>query len=676
MKNIIYTIFIFILGIFILNIEKIKAADDIGVYIDETEHTVVFPYEKSFRVVARIINHSEEEKTVQVEPQDEMPEEGHLLIPNGIYKLEPNQEAHCVVVFEVPLSSLEENTLKSEIKIPISFKWDESEETYEFIIKNKTIPFKEKNTDLSNVEFIILDKENNQEIKDATIIALLPSGMEQIEANYNDGKYELDLPSGEYLRRIKEEYKTDLENTGYFLQISRQGYKNYFKSNFLPKEGEDKRTLALEPLDKVGKYELEKTVKSGYSVWWVKSSDNGNYIAISQGAHGKQGIEPPSYSKVLLLSEEGKKLWENEVGGECWGMDISSDGKYVASGCHDGNIYLWDRNGNKLWEYTNGEGNRVRWVKFSPNSKYLLAGPVNNKPEESGIFDVEAGKLKWSYYTGDYLREGQFSSDSSITYFDSANGIIHALDTETGELKWVGNGDHYIPFMFYLSESTKQIYATGKGLAFTALESGSGKFRWQTTVDQTITAASVADDGSIVGVSVGGMIYKLNKIGEIEWVRHYGGVGHNGVHYTNNGQYILLGGPNATLLEGNGNILWQKHPEEEIEMTGPAEQWTGGANDVWMNEDASLIILGQDDGDIEFYRGQISEGNNNFKQVIGPYARDIEKDDGIFDDFDSDKNNNLNNKEKILLPLLFLVSLGAVLIILAIIIIIRAQKSK
>jgi len=141
--------------------------------------------------------------------------------------------------------------------------------------------------------------------------------------------------------------------------------------------------------------------------------------------------------------------------------------------------------------------------------------------------------------------------------------------------------------------------------AFTALEASDGTRRWQTIVDQTITAAQMADDGSIVGSTVGGMAYGVNAGGSIIWARMYGGVGHNGVHYTRNSEYALLGGPNPTLFDGDGNILWQREKDKPVEMTGPAEQDTGGANAVWVSDDASLIILGGDDGQITFYRGEI-----------------------------------------------------------------------
>ncbi len=668
MKNRI-TILLIFLGLFIFGIGKAKAIDNIGIYIDEYEHVIVFPYEKNFRTVAKIINHSDEVKTVKVTSEGEMPSGGDILIPTGEYNLEPGQEAHCIIVFEVALNSANE----SGISIPIRFSWEGGEEQYTFNIKSKVLPFKNKNDDLSQVEFEVYDKYSNDKIKDVNVTALLPSGVEQSTASNNDGKYILQLPAGNYLKKIKEDYKINLENTGYFLQVSRDGYKSYLTSNFLPKEGEDKRTLSLEPLKKVGNYELKSYIKTGYSIWWLKSSKDGVYIAASQGAQSQVGVEVPSYSKVLLMSEEGKKIWENETGGECWGLDISSDGKYVASGCNDGKIYLWDKSGVKQWEYANEEGIQVNFVKFSPNNKYLLAGPVNNNTAEAGIFNVQNGNLKWSYLIGDYLREGQFSQDGLITYLDSANGIINALSTETGYLKWSSNGDHSIPSIFDISENTKQIFTAGQGKAFTALELNTGKFRWQTLVDQTVTAGRVADDGSMIGVSEGGMLYKLNEIGEVNWARLYGGVGHNGAYYTKNGRFILLGGPNPTLFDSDGNVLWQEESNKDIEMTGPAEQWTGGANDVWMNEDASLLVIGQDDGEIRFYRGNVEDGENDFKQMIGPYAGKIKNDSML----NNEKNDNLNKGNEIKLPPTpLLLAFGFLLIIVTafILVIIKIKK--
>ena len=112
-----------------------------------------------------------------------------------------------------------------------------------------------------------------------------------------------------------------------------------------------------------------------------------------------------------------------------------------------------------------------------------------------------------------------------------------------------------------------------------------------------------------------GMAYGINADSSFRWARRYGGVGHNGVHYTSNGDFALLGGPNPTLFDGNGNVLWQRENDAPVVMTGPAEQDTGGANAVWISENASLIILGGDDGEITFYQGQIKAGDNDYTQL-------------------------------------------------------------
>jgi hypothetical protein len=174
-----------------------------------------------------------------------------------------------------------------------------------------------------------------------------------------------------------------------------------------------------------------------------------------------------------------------------------------------------------------------------------------------------------------------------------------------------------VPFLLGINEPLELLVSSGKGRAFTALDLVDGSRKWQTVVDQTATASGMAGDGSIVGATVGGMAYGINPDGYFKWVRRYGGVGHNGVHYTSNGDYALLGGPNPTLLDSNGNILWQREKDKPVAMTGPAEQDTGGANAVWISEDASLIILGGDDGEITLYKGSVKTGENTYSQLSG-----------------------------------------------------------
>lgn len=595
-----------------------QADTGITITANSTQHTVVMPYEKSFRFVATIKNNGNTTKKITTQcDKEKLPAQWHLLTTTGQYELRSGQSIDYIAVFEPgagPGGEAKEETFTA----PISFSWDGGEKKLDVTVKTKMLPFKDlKKSDLSKVEITVLDQSTNQAISGAVVLAMLPSGIERQEASQTEGGYTLSLPSGTYLERIIEEYQIDHTSTGYYLQVSARGYKSYFESNYLPKDG-DTKPVKLEPLNKVAEYDLEKTVKSGYSIWWIRASADEKYFAFSQGAHGRPGEEPPDKTKVLMTSDGGNVLWEKQTGGECWGADISPDENYVSAGCHDGNIYLWDKEGNEVWKYSNGKGGQVRWVEFSPNNKYLLSGPVNGSAEQSGLFNVKTGKLLWSFFTGDWLREGTFSSDSKTTYFSSGNGTVYAVETASGKIKWLGSGDHAIPFILDLDEQDGFIVSAGKGRAFTALNLSNGKKKWQTVVDQTVTAAKMANNGSAVGATVGGMAYGVADDGTLTWMRNHGGVGHNGVHYTQNGNYVLLGGPNPTLFDSDGNVLWQREKDKKIEMTGPVEQDTGGANAVWVSNDGSLIILGGDEGKITFYRGEVKQGTNKYSQLTGP----------------------------------------------------------
>ncbi len=635
MKKIWRIIFLFtaviLAGMIFYLINATAATSGLEISVNSTEHTVVMPYEKSFRFIATIKNNGNTTEKVSVQPPepDAVPKDWHLLSPVGQYELTPGQEINYIAVFEPGEIEFQEGVKckqgkcfqeEETVTAPFEFSWEGGSQKFDVTVVTKHLSWKDKKDDLSNVNLSVVDKNTNKPISGATISVILASGMEQEEAEEEGQEYEIDIPSGDYLKKLSDEYKIDQTNKGYFLQVSRQSYKSYFESNWLPKEGDSEKTISLEPLEKVGEYELKKTINSGFCIWWIKASDDNKFFAFSQGTHGTPDMQSPDKTKVLLTDADGNTIWENTTGGECWGLDISPNGEYVAAGCHDGNIYVWDKDGNQLWQYKSGENSRVRWVKFSPNSNSLLAGPVENQPEKSGLFDVKSGNLRWSFFTGDWLREGRFSSDSNTVYLASANGTLYALDASSGSLKWLGAGDYYIPFMLGINEENSLAVAAGKGRTFTALNLANSQRKWQTAVDQTITAGGMAKNGSCVGATVGGMGYGVSKDGDFIWTRSYGGVGHNGVFYTKGGDYSLFGGPNPTLFDSKGNVLWQREPDKKIEMTGPVEINTGGAYAVWVSDDGSLLILGGDDGNISFYKGEVKQGKNNYSQLTGPYA--------------------------------------------------------
>lgn len=673
-----------------------------------TEHTIVLPYEKSYVFRAVITNNGSSTRTVQARVEGEMPNGGHVLAPVGQYQLEPGQEGHFNAIFEPatgPAPGPEVKGVSTSNPPPpnsgnqqpnpgqnpppggsnnspayeetatsfkINFTWEGGSQSTDVTVNTKNEKFT-GHPSSANAEIKVVDNKNKF-ISGADVAVSLASGIETAYASEGANVYTVSIPSYDALKSIYQQYQVNQGATGYLLSVTAPGYKSYFASDY---DGSAKQVI-LEPLDTVGAYEKIAEIDSGFSIWWIRASANGEYFAFSQGTHGKSGVTIPDQTQITFADDAGNKLWSKTMNGECWGLDISPNGEYVAAGCHDGTMQIWNRDGEEVWKYTDtgfGDNRPVRWIKFSPDSTKLLTGPVENKPERSGLFEVASGNLLWSYFTGDYLREGQFSSDGNTVYFDSANGLIHAIDAATGQVKWLGNGEHVIPFMLRFAPDQNLAVTAGKGRAFTGLNLADGKIKWHTTVDQTVTAAEMAIDGTVVGGTVGGMIYKISPDGAMAWFRKYGGLGHNGADYTASGQYALFGGPNPTLFDSDGNVLWQREPDKTIQMSGVDEIDTGGANDVWIADDASLIVLGGDDGNISFYRGNVINGDNDYSQITGPATNRPPSKTAKGNTPAAEKATDSNNSAR---PVFWIVGIAilAAIIVLVVVIILKKRAPK
>lgn len=615
-----------LLGLFLFSLlfifyPKAGAVSPIEISYNSLEHTVAIPYEKSFRFEIEISNNSKQNQQVFLKTFEEKQEPGlenwTVLAPDGYYNLSPGEEGSFVITFEAPSVELEPNK-KIEPKVyPIELDWGSGKRRLTITVKAEVLPFKDLSNNLSQVNFSVVDDSTNQPIDNPFIQAWLPSGLEQ-KLSKNS---RLNLPSGKYLEQIYKDYSIDQSQTGYFLQVSARGFKSHFEVNWLPEPGETNKEIRLQPLRKVGQYQLINTVESKYSIWSIRASQNNKYFAFSQGTHGQIGLEPVNKTKVLLANDQGKLIWQKEVAGECWGLDISADGKYIGAGCSRGDIYLWNRKGERLWQKENSQNIPVRWLKFSPDSDRLITGPIDDKAERAALFEVESGEKLWQIDIGGYLREARFSEDGRQVYLAASNGVLLSLNTDSGQKIFQTGGGYYLPFFLGISQQEDLVVAAGKGRVFSGFRSQSGEQIFQTVVDQTVTAGGLAADGSLVGATVGGLSYMLAADGKISWSRYYGGVGHNGVFYSVNGKYVLFGGPNPTLFDREGNVLWQREKDKTVEMSGVAEIDTGGANNIWISGGGSLLVIGNDNGEIEFYQGEVRRADNNYSQIVGPTDR-------------------------------------------------------
>ena len=128
----------------------------------------------------------------------------------------------------------------------------------------------------------------------------------------------------------------------------------------------------------VGQESTDSPIKInvGPDVRAVTFSANGEYLL----SGGKGGIQ-------VWQMGDGKQMATMKAK-EVYCLAVSNDGRWIAAGTHDGDVYVWDaETREQAWSHR--ESDTVNTVDFSPNSTRLVTGLDDGK---ATIWDVVARK--------------------------------------------------------------------------------------------------------------------------------------------------------------------------------------------------------------------------------------------------------------------------------------------
>jgi WD40 repeat protein len=214
---------------------------------------------------------------------------------------------------------------------------------------------------------------------------------------------------------------------------------------------------------------------------WFAADGMKGEVNIRDRATGKSRISLPSNPSIgfysLAFSPDGDTLvscgpalemWELKTGRELLGddghtgavsvLDISPDGKTIASGGFDGNIFLWDARTGKVLHRIAQQRMLVTSVAFSPDSQTLATCYYPAK--DVVLWDARTGKevrrIALDAYF--YVTRAVFSRDGKTLAVGTPYQLIYQFfDPATGKerqrFSWfVGQGPGYlngaIPFQF------------------------------------------------------------------------------------------------------------------------------------------------------------------------------------------------------------------------------------
>ncbi|KAF2085975.1 WD40 repeat-like protein [Saccharata proteae CBS 121410] len=177
-------------------------------------------------------------------------------------------------------------------------------------------------------------------------------------------------------------------------------------------------------------------------LWAVALSEDGRYLA-STTYDGRINVwDTSSPEKQKIRSYETKGSF-----GMC--VDLSTDGRFTASGHENGSVYVFNNDTGRLLHSLPGLIKPVRAVKFSPASKLLAAA---GDARTIAIYDVVSGEqvanfaghaawvmcLDWSD-TGEYLLSSSFDGKAKIWSLESRTCVAtHSQSEKTlWAAKWL-----------------------------------------------------------------------------------------------------------------------------------------------------------------------------------------------------------------------------------------------
>jgi len=235
---------------------------------------------------------------------------------------------------------------------------------------------------------------------------------------------------------------------------------------------------------------------------------SGNYIFSQKFGHWESVIE-----KVEEKEIDGRKV-KIESGGtyyiEDWVYSVSCsyDGELIAVAAGS-KVYLFNRGGQKLWEYD------IKWepivVVISPNGEYIVAGSY--KPDNKIYIFDKYGNLLNSYKAKDSVRTIYFCSNGEHFVAGSWDGYLYAFNKT--ELKWKFYTGQRVVSVSFSPDCEYVILGTERGSIY--LLNRSGFLIQDYKIPSKIYSASLSENGEYVVVGTRNSLYLLNKSGKTIW---------------------------------------------------------------------------------------------------------------------------------------------------------------
>ncbi|OSP08262.1 hypothetical protein B9H04_06775 [Halorubrum ezzemoulense DSM 17463] len=229
--------------------------------------------------------------------------------------------------------------------------------------------------------------------------------------------------------------------------------------------------------------------------------------------------------------DSGTEQWCFSVDEYVQGSPVVVNGMVYFDTSH-GHTYAVDANtGVEKWRYSVGFNGRYTEPAVADGVVYTVAGSTFR--QQIHAIDADMGQVLWTFDLRENDDRGSVGHPlkitNSILYFISDGGVLYAVDTETGEMKWSLDGFYIstnetsyptiIDGYIYIGchDGLYKIGTKNKTSVFSLLSTSAGKIKWSHEDGWFLSPVTTSKSTIYATEKLDGKLYAFKTSGGIKW---------------------------------------------------------------------------------------------------------------------------------------------------------------